>query len=46
MAPPLAAVFFDRTLIMILVVAGAVFLFVASLLIRLVRGSDEESKQV
>jgi leader peptidase (prepilin peptidase)/N-methyltransferase len=42
MAPLLAPVFFDKTLLMILVPAGAVFLFVASLLIRLVRGSGDE----
>jgi leader peptidase (prepilin peptidase)/N-methyltransferase len=41
-APQLAGVFFDTTLMLILVPAGAVFLFVASLLIRLVRGSGED----
>ncbi|HEX5271502.1 MAG TPA: hypothetical protein VFW33_13490, partial [Gemmataceae bacterium] len=41
MARELAPVFFDPTLMMILVPAGAVFLLVASFLIRLVRGSEE-----
>jgi leader peptidase (prepilin peptidase)/N-methyltransferase len=41
-APQVTAVFFDRTLLVILVVAGAVFLLVASFLIRLVRGPGDE----
>jgi leader peptidase (prepilin peptidase)/N-methyltransferase len=46
--PTLAPVFFDPTLLMILGPAGAVFLLVASFVIRLVRGpgGDEPPKQV
>jgi leader peptidase (prepilin peptidase) / N-methyltransferase len=41
MAPQLSGVFFDSTLMMILIPAGAVFLLVASFLIRLVRGPGD-----
>jgi leader peptidase (prepilin peptidase)/N-methyltransferase len=42
MAPQLTGVFFDSTLLLILVPAGAVFLLAASFLIRLVRGSGDD----
>ncbi len=42
MAPQMATIFFDQTLLLILVPAGAVFLLVASFLIRLVRGSEPD----
>jgi hypothetical protein len=43
--PEVAAVFFDATLLMILAGAGVVFLFLASLVLRVVRGPDEPLKK-
>jgi leader peptidase (prepilin peptidase)/N-methyltransferase len=42
--PSVAGIFFDMTLLLILIAAGAAFLLLASFLIRLVRGAGEEPK--
>jgi leader peptidase (prepilin peptidase)/N-methyltransferase len=42
--PQVAGIFFDLTLLLILIAAGAAFLLLASFLIRLVRGAGEEPK--